>query len=158
MTRRQYVSGRWLLPLSLAVNVFLIAVIAVHEWRRPHGPPRPEHLIAHLSKVLSAADAATLRQAFEAETILHARPHPPSGSEGTNGPGSPEGEDMAAIRQALRAEPFDPEALAAAFARGHAVRDARDQAIGRVLLKVATAISAEGRQRLADLRGPPGPP
>ncbi len=137
---------RWAFPLSLAVNVFLLAVIGVHEFHRPHGPPNPEHFINHLASVLPKADAVILRQVFATEPLLHWEPH---------GPG---GDDMEPVRQALRAYPFDPTALRVAFETGHAQRDTRDQAVGRVLVTVATAISAEGRRRLADLRGPPGPP
>ena len=149
MTLSTKLDGRWTLPLSLALNVFLLAVIGVHEWHRPHGPPHPEEMLEHLARTLAPPDAAILRQAFAAEPILHSERHPPPDRD----------DDMEPVRQALRAEPFDPAALTAAFNHGHEGRDARDQAVGRVLVQAATAMSAAGRHRLADFRGPPhGPP
>jgi len=140
--------SRWALPLSVSLNVFLIAVAGVHEWHQaghgPGGPPGPERMIEHLARHLPPADAEALRQAFAAEPALLRDDHRFMD------------EDMAKVREAMRAEPFDPAALAAALDHGHQIRDAHDQAIGRALVKAATAMSPAGRRQLAD-HGPGGP-
>ena len=137
---------QWALPLSLAVNVFLLTVIGVHEWHRPHGPPGPRHMMEDIARNLPEADAAILRQAFAAEPLLQREP------------GRGDHDPMSSVRAAMRSEPFDPEALKAAFAALHENRGGFDQALERALLAAATAMSPEGRRRLADHRGPPGPP
>jgi Spy/CpxP family protein refolding chaperone len=137
----------------LALNAFLLAVIAVHETHRPpwppggpHGPGGPHHIVDRLAGLLSEPDATVLRQAFAAEPLL------------ARSPRQAMGDDRQRMRAALRAEPFDPAALAAAVERGHSERDTFDQAIGRALIKAATALSPEGRRVLAEHGGPPGPP
>ncbi|MEI6556916.1 MAG: periplasmic heavy metal sensor [Rhodospirillaceae bacterium] len=136
---------RWGLPLSLAFNVFLIAVIGVHEWHRPHGPPGPGRMMEDIARSLPEADAAILRQRFAAEPLLRTPFR--------------DGRDMMTpVREAMRAEPFDPAALEAAFGGLHQDRSRFDQALERALITAATAMSPEGRRRLADHRGPPGPP
>jgi len=65
------------------------------------------------------------------------------------------------VRTALRAEPFDPAALNALLRKGLADRDAADQAVVRAVVSAATAMSADGRHRLAGLHclhAPPPPP
>ena len=137
---------RWALPLSLAVNIFLLTVIVVHEWQRPHGPPDPRRMLEDIARTLPDADAVQLRRAFAADPLLQQDPF----ADG--------GDPMAAVRAAMRAEPFDPAALKAAITRVHQRHDAFDQALERALVAAATAMSPEGRRRLADHRGPPGPP
>jgi uncharacterized membrane protein len=51
---------------------------------------------------------------------------------------------------ALRAEPFDPAALRTALADARAARPAYDQIMQDILLTGATAMSPEGRNKLAD--------
>ena len=137
---------QWVLPVSLAVNVFLLTVIAVHEWQRPHGPPNPRRMVEDIAKSLPEADAAVLRQTFAAEPELQRDPFKAGADL------------MAPLRKALRSEPFDPEAFAAEFHKFHEQRDRFEQALDRALLTAVAAMSSEGRRRLADHRGPPGPP
>ncbi len=140
---------QWALPVSVACNIFLCAVIGVHQWHHmghPPGPPSPQHMADELARLLSEADGKVLREAFASEPELQ------------RDRWRMEWDNMEQIRKALRADPFDPGALEAAFRQGHAGRDAADQALGRVLLKAASAMSSDGRHRLADHRGPPGPP
>ncbi|MEI7609337.1 MAG: periplasmic heavy metal sensor, partial [Rhodospirillaceae bacterium] len=108
---------RWALPLSLSVNVFLATVIVVHEWHRHRGPPDPRHMIEEIARELPEADAAILRRTFAAEPELQREP-PQKGKDPMN-----------PVRAALRAEPFDPEALKTAIAGLHHGRDGFDQAM-----------------------------
>ena len=137
---------RWVLPVSLAVNVFLLTVIAVHEWRRPHGPPNPRRMVEDIASSLPEADATVLRQTFAAEPELQQDPF--KGGADT----------MASLRKVLRTEPFDPVAFAAEFHKLHERRDRFEQALDRALQTAVATMSPEGRRRLADHRGPPGPP
>ncbi len=146
MSERAKPQRPWALPLSLAVNVFLVAVIAVHLWHRPPGPPGPHHLADEIARFLPPGDADTLRTAFASEPVLQRDPGPAMRS------------NMARVREALRADPFDPAALAAALEEGHEDRDAGDRAVGRALLKAAIAMSPEGRRVLAEHGGAPHGP
>jgi uncharacterized membrane protein len=151
MTERSKPRSRWALPLSLAINVFLVAVIAVHLWHRPPGPPGPpgpdpHHMVDEIARFLPGADATILRDAFASEAVLQQDPR------------ATMEHNMERVREALRADPFDPAALAAVLREGHEARDADDQAIARALLKAATAMSPEGRRLLAEYGGPPHGP
>ena len=137
---------RWGFALSLALNIFLLTVIGVHEWHRPHGPPDPRGMLEDIARSLPEADATILRRAFAADPALQQSPF------------RKDMDPMAALRQLLRAEPFDPQAFAAALHALHQDRNRFDQALEQALVAAATAMSPEGRRRLADHRGPPGPP
>lgn len=136
---------RWLLPVSLAGNAFLVGLM-VSQWQKPDipPPPRPERMIEEMAETLPKADAAILRQSFAARAAnLAHRPR--------------DHEDMfLKIRAALKAEPFDPQALAAIFRDGRKTRDAIDDSIEGALVDAATKMSAEGRHKLADWH--PRPP
>lgn len=137
---------RWLLPASLAVNAFLAGVV-VTQWFGPRfpPPPRPERMIEDMAATLPAADAAILRQSFAARA-------PDLGQRPRNR------EDMfERIRAALKAEPFDAQAMTVIFRDGRAVRDAIDDSIEQALIEAAGKMSGEGRRKLADWR-PPFPP
>ena len=141
MSERSKPQCSWALPLSLAVNVFLVAVIAVHVWHRPPGPPGPpgpHHMADEIARFLPTADADALRKAFASEPVLQQDPGPEMRK------------NMDHVRDVLRADPFDSAALDAALKAGRADRDAGEQAIERALLKAATAMSPEGRRKLAE--------
>ena len=92
----------------------------------PQPPPQP------------AADAAKLRAAFRVRE---------SSAEGARDALNKAYEGAQA---ALRTEPFDPAALRAALAEARAARPAYDQVMQDILLTGASAMSVEGRKRLAD--------
>ena len=126
--------------LSLALNVIVIAVVGAHLWFHPGPPPDPTQLVARLADGLPEADGRILRLALKSEGLT---------------PDHRSFEPEAVLdqaRAAMHAEPFDPAVLAAVLHKGLSDRDAVDQAIVRAVVSSATAMSAEGRRRLAELR------
>jgi len=138
----------WLLPLSLALNLFFVIVAARHY---PWGRPRmmaPHEVMLNLKANLSPEDAAILQQSFAAHQaeIEHGTQHFPD-----------------RIRAALAAEPFDPEALRAALDDGRALHQKMEESMASALVDAASKISPEGRVKLAaggfrHHMGPPPPP
>ena len=139
---------RWLLPASFALNVFLGAALLVHALRPDFGPPPPPpppgKLVEKIAATLPPADAEILRQAFATLPEREGRPRGPE-------------EFHRRLREALLAPNFDAEALRHSLAEGRAERDRFDLALEHALITAATAMSVEGRRKLADWR-PPGPP
>ena len=137
-------SSRWLLLGSLALNLFFIGVVAAlairspaaTSWRcarraRTRRGPRP-----------APADAEILRsriQASRADIEAAQTKHRAA-------------QDV--IRAALRAQPFDADALRTAMANTRAARQAFDQTIQAMFAGTAAQMSQAGRQALADW--PPG--
>lgn len=145
MTRHPWF--RFVLPASLALNAFLVGM-AVTLWLRPAlppPPPRPEAIIAEMAAMLPAADADILRSSF-ATRAPHLADRPRNRAE-----------TFDRIRRALRAEPFEAQALAAIFAEGRQTRDRIDDSIEGALIEATGKMSPEGRHKLADWR-PPFPP
>jgi uncharacterized membrane protein len=139
--------SRWLLIGSLALNLFFVGTLvslAARAYMLPGQPvatERPRTAAARIERLaapLPAADAEKLRAAFRArETAAEgARDALNKAYEGA--------------QAALRAEPFDPAALRAALAEARAARPAYDQVMQDILLTGASAMSVEGRKRLAD--------
>lgn len=122
-----------LLVVSLGANLFLggwIAGRAFLPHPPPPPPPGPGGMLERLTRHLSPEDAAILRGAFEPDTGMRERQHA----------------FHARVAALLRSEPFDPQALAAAFAADHAAR----ADLGQKLAAAAARLSPEGRRRLAD--------
>jgi uncharacterized membrane protein len=94
---------------------------------------------------LPAADAERLRAAFRARA---------SAAEGAR-----EALNKAYERaqDVLKAAPFDVAALRAALAEARGVRPAYDQVMQEILIAGASAMSPEGRARLADWPSPRTP-
>jgi uncharacterized membrane protein len=139
--------ARWLLPVSLALNLFFI-VLAVrhHPFLHPH-PPDPGNIAAFMKPGLSPADADILQRSFDA--------HKPALDEARK-----DGQDFPGkIRAALTANPFDPEALKAALKEGQTGHQVMEDAMAAALVEAATKMSPEGRAALAAHHqfGPPGP-
>jgi len=140
-------SSRWLLIGSLALNLFFIGTIvslAVRQYVAPAptaAVERPRTAAARMERLaapLPAADAETLRAAFRARE---------SAAEGARDALNKAYEHAQA---SLRAEPFDPAALRAALAEARAARPVYDRIMQEILLAGATAMSPEGRNKLAD--------
>ena len=140
--------ARWLLPVSLALNIFFV-VLAVrhHPFWHPR-PPDAGHIADFMTPGLPPADAAILQQSFAA----HAGAMDEARKAGQDFPEK--------IRAALTANPFDPAALQAALKEGQSGHQAMEDAMASALIEAATKMSPEGRTALAARRqfGPPGPP
>ncbi len=139
-------SARWLLLGSLALNLFFIAFAAALAVRAPAPAPAWDRDVfvraERIADTLPAADAATLRNRIKASRgdIESAQTKFRSAQD--------------VIRDTLRAEPFDAEALRASMANARAARQAFDQTIQGVFAGAAAQMSQPGRQALADW--PPG--
>ena len=139
-------SARWLLLGSLALNLFFVA-FAIALAVRPAAPApawdRDVFVRAErIADTLPTTDAAALRGRIKASRgdIENAQTKFRSAQD--------------AIRDTLRTEPFDAEALRASMANARAARQAFDQTIQGVFAGAAAQMSQPGRQALADW--PPG--
>jgi uncharacterized membrane protein len=133
--------GRWGLLASLALNVFLVAVIVAHlaAHRGPsHGPGGAGPRIDRMAASLPVADGDRLRAAFAAE------------AERVDAATAAFRQAQAAVRQALRAEPFDPTVLRAAMAESRAKRLVVEEQLQAVVATAASGMSADGRAKLAE--------
>jgi uncharacterized membrane protein len=144
--------ARWLLPVSLALNLFFIVVAVRHRaFLHPH-PPDPGNIVDLMKPGLSPADADIVQKSFDAHrpALDEAR------KDGRDFPGK--------IRAALTADPFDPEALKAALKEGQAGHQVMEDAMAAALVEAASRMSPQGRAALAARRphgpgfGPPPPP
>ncbi len=138
-------SSRWLLLGSLALNLFFIGIAVALAIRAPAPTTWDRDVFVRterLAATLPPADADILRGEINAnrETIENAQTKYRS-AQGT-------------IRQALRQEPFDAEAMRMAMAGTRAARQTFDQAIQGVFARSAARMSPAGRKGLADW--PPG--
>ena len=106
--------ARWLLPVSLALNIFFV-VLAVrhHPFWHPR-PPDAGHIADFMTPGLPPADAAILQQSFAA----HAGAMDEARKAGQDFPEK--------IRAALTANPFDPAALQAALKEGQSGHQAME--------------------------------
>lgn len=139
-------SSRWLLLGSLALNLFFIA-FAVALAVRP--PPPPSNWdrdvfvrVERIADTLPASDAGILRAQIKADRgAIESAQQKYRSAQGV-------------IRTAMRAEPFDVEALRTAMANTRTARQAFDQTIQGAFAGAAAQMSQSGRQALADW--PPG--
>lgn len=143
--------SRWLflaLLASLGANMFLAGYLlgARPPFGPPPGPPNPLRLLEHMAEQLPPDDASLLRAAVESN-----RPE-------LDELGRRHREFPDRVRAVLRADPFDPQALARLFEE----QDRREAQVRErfqsVLIKVAAAMSPEGRRRIAGFRPEDHPP
>lgn len=136
---------RLLLLLSLALNLALGSTLLVQhlrsdtpgtasEERRWSRMPSPRHL----ARVLDEGD----RQILLALAEQHRQPLSRSYR--------PLGQARRSLAQALRAEPFDPDALQAAFEQTREHQAATGAAMNAFMLDLTRQISPEGRHKIAE--------
>jgi uncharacterized membrane protein len=144
-------SVRWALLISLAINLFFVGAIGALTVRSyltgecTQSRRSAEARIDRIAATLPAADAAILHAKFE--------------SERSSAEAAREAYDrsLEQVRNALRAEPFDGSALAAAMADARSQRVALDQVLHEIIAASAAQMSPEGRGQLADWTPPPHP-
>jgi uncharacterized membrane protein len=136
---------RWLLLVSLALNLFFVGVAVAMAVRAPAKSWWDQDVfvrVDRLAATLPQADATSLRADIQTS-------HDAIQSAQTNFRASQD-----AIRATLRHEPFDVEAMRTAMVKTRALRQAYDQTIQGVFANAAAQMSQAGRNALADW--PPG--
>ncbi|MCW2235745.1 periplasmic heavy metal sensor [Azospirillum canadense] len=134
---------RWMpiaLVGSLGLNLFLGGFVLARHHHPGGPPPPPDRFIEHMASTLPDADAAILRRALadhrEALAADHRRrdafPHQ--------------------LQAAIAAEPFDPKALASLFADHDRAEMQSRETLQQAVIAAVSAMSAEGRHRLANFR------
>jgi uncharacterized membrane protein len=138
-------SSRWLLLGSLALNLFFVGVAVAMAIRAPAPPSWDRNVFVRVERIadtLPPDDADLLRGQIQANRQLiedsQAQYH---GAQDQ-------------IRETLRREPFDVEAMRAAMAKTRGARQNFDQVIQGVFAFSASQMSPAGRSALADW--PPG--
>jgi uncharacterized membrane protein len=138
-------AGQWsrrILLVSLALNLFFVGAWAALAWRhyseRQHGAWTPAMRIERLAAALPAGDAEKIRAEFRA--------HMGAIEAAT----AAFREAQHRMRDALRAEPFNPDALRAAMADARAARGKLDEALQNVIATASAGMTPEGRRKLAD--------
>jgi uncharacterized membrane protein len=137
--------SRWLLLGSLALNLFFVGVAVAMAIRAPAPPTWDRNVfvrVERLAATLPPADADELRGEINAnrQTLETAQTQYHTAQD--------------QIRQSLRHEPFDVEAMRAAMAKSRAARQNFDQILQGVFAVAAAKMSPAGRHALADW--PPG--
>lgn len=142
--------SRWLLPASLAFNLFLAGLVVGQLQGRGFGPPppppQPGRMVEEMASTLPGPDADVLRAAFAANAAVLDRGH--------HARNAMHGD----IRRILAAPDFDPQALKAVFDRGRQERETLDDALGSAIITAASRMSAEGRRKLGEWAPPGRPP
>jgi uncharacterized membrane protein len=140
-------SGRWLLIVSLALNLFFIGsagALAVRHFASPpdHGPPARWRTAAgrieRLAAPLPPADAEKLRAAYHAQALA---------AEGSR---DAVNRALEHLQAALRKQPFDPAELRTALNEIRTTRPAYEQVMSDIYFTAVVEMSAEGRIKLAD--------
>lgn len=137
---------RYLLLLSLALNLGLGAALFTAHWhqqqsgtsgisdRRWARIPNPRML----ARALDEADRKILLEVVESHRGKLGEHFRPLGGARRE------------LAEALRAEPFDPAAMQRAFERMRDSESGTATAMHAFMLDLATRVSADGRQRIAD--------
>jgi len=144
-------NARWVLLVSLALNVFFLAgggALVVRHYMAPAAAPAPVDRsvgarIERLAATLPAADADVLRAEYRANAsrLDAAREEYRNAQD--------------EVRHILRVEPFDPEAMRGAMTATRTARQGFDQLLQDVIASAAARMSAAGRNKLAEW--PPAP-
>lgn len=139
------IAPRWLLLSSLALNLFFVGIAIAMAVRAPAPPSWDRNVfvrVERLAATLPAADAAVLRGAIDADrqALETAQTEYHSAQD--------------EIRQALRRQPFNLDAMRAAMTKSRAARQNFDQILQGIFASAASKMSQAGRQAMADW--PPG--
>jgi uncharacterized membrane protein len=128
--------------ISLALNLFFIGAWAAFAWRHyaweRHRPWTPATRIERLASALPAGDADKLRSEFR------------SRQGNIDAAVTAYREAQRGMREALRAEPFNADALRSAMAQARAARGKLDEALQDVIASAGAAMTPQGRRSLAD--------
>jgi len=136
----------WLIG-SLALNLFFVGTVGALTARHYIAPSHPAAVerqrtaaarIERLAAALAPADAEKLRAAFREQAAAAEAAREALSAA------------LERVQAALRAEPFDPAQLSAAFATVREVRPAYELAIQQIISAAAQTMSHEGRNRLAE--------
>jgi uncharacterized membrane protein len=144
-------TSRWLLLISLGLNLFFVgasgALVARHALadRATTAAPVDRSVAARIERLaatLPAADGDILRAEYRANAA------------NVDGSRAAYRNAQDGVRQILRSEPFQPEAMRAAMGQTRVARQAFDQLLQDVIASAAGKMSPAGRNKLADW--PPG--
>jgi uncharacterized membrane protein len=140
-------SPRWLLIVSLALNLFFVGAAGTLAARhyvtsaQPTATERPRTAIARIERLaapLPPADAEKLRAAYRAQAIT---------AEGSR---DAVNRALEHLQAALRRQPFDLEELRTALTEIRTTRPLYEQVMREIYLAAVAEMSTEGRIKLAD--------
>jgi len=136
---------RWLLVGSLALNLFLIGVVAAYQLRGavPSAQPSTQLRIEQIAETLPKADADRLEAVFRSRAAEL--------SEYTTAIRRSQDRQ----RDGFRAQPYDPKPVEDAMAATRFNHDAAKRVIHEVILEAAAQMSPAGRAKLAEWAAPP---
>lgn len=126
----------WMLPVSLALNLGLLAAPVLMG--PPHGRPQPADLINHIAGHLPDSDGALLKSAA-APLLADAEKNAAAIDDA-----------RAKIRAALEAKDYDPAAMHAAIATLRSARNAMETRLIEALEPLLPKLSPAGRAALAN--------
>ncbi|GGJ35400.1 periplasmic heavy metal sensor [Neoroseomonas lacus] len=151
---------RVFLAVSIALNLFLVALVGAQRWRAVHvqriampavgllegrGIQDPEGTLQQFGAGLSSDDAAILRGAVRARLgeLLNARRGFVAAVERT--------------REEIARDPIDPVALREAIVEARRQRQRFGPVLESILLDAVPRMTPEGRRALSRIRGVGGP-
>lgn len=136
-------TSRWLLLISLALNLFFVGVVVAIAIRAPAPSTWDRNVfvrVERLAGALPTADGDIVRRQMQVhhDAIEQAQSNYQAARE--------------EIRKTLRHDPFKVEDMRAAMAKTRAARQAYDQIIQGVFADIAPQLSSAGRHTLAGWR------
>ena len=146
LSLREDRASRWILLVSLGLNLFLIGAGGAFAARHYFAPPVPTApfdrsvaaRIERLAATLPAHDGDILRAAYRANATA------------VDGARDVYRRAQDEARGILRSEPFDAEAMRAAMGRTRVARQGFDQLLQDVIAAAAARMTPAGRNKLAD--------
>jgi uncharacterized membrane protein len=145
MNSRFWTPQKWL-TLSVALNVFLVFLVASHVWRHRQyeRQDKLERFFARVNSELPKEDARKFEAAFS--------PH----LQELTGAELELKRARQRVFETLSVEPFDPEAFRRAIDEARDRRAAFENQLLKSFIEAAQRISPEGRRRLSAVRVTPG--
>jgi uncharacterized membrane protein len=138
---------RWLLFASLGLNLLFVGAAGSVAIRHANSVPlatvarmshRVDGRLDRLEARLPANDATVMRSQFDADAVLMAAATADLRLAEAN------------VRDSLRADPFDPDAMRTAMAKSRVARENFDSLLHAIIASAAIKMSPVGRNRLAD--------